>query len=81
MTSGRRANADGEGGGVAAGDLCAIKDAVENDETLAAENVVPGSPVLEDSVTANAKLTEVPQASSAHGANLLGSLFFYNIVV
>ncbi|CAN0088251.1 unnamed protein product, partial [Ectocarpus sp. 13 AM-2016] len=68
--AGRRANADGEGVGVAAGDLCAIKDAGENDKTLAAESVVPGSPVLEDSVTANAKLTEVPQASSAHGEHV-----------
>ncbi|CAM9685902.1 unnamed protein product, partial [Ectocarpus sp. 8 AP-2014] len=68
--AGRRANADGEGVGVAAGDLCAIKDAGENDESLAAESVVPGPPVLGDSVTANAKLTEVPQASSAHGEHV-----------
>ncbi|CAN0179444.1 unnamed protein product, partial [Ectocarpus fasciculatus] len=40
-------------------------------ETLAAESIVPGSLVLEDSVTAKAKLAEGPQASSAaHGEHV-----------
>lgn len=75
----RRANADG----VAAGDPCAINDAGENDETLAAESIVPGSLVSEGSVTAKAKLAEGPQASSAaHGAKRSGVLCAkYRIVV